>query len=299
MEIAKTPIMKKILFFLLLILNFFILNAQPFKNINDYKAYLEKYASALNQIEGIWEINKTIDSGVITTMPPYQVAIIKVSENTFKSFPINEITGTINEDTECANSYIFKPKNRKGRYDVELSSTCSFSYHDKAFINAHGELAFSGKIEQNLNNFSESPVSNVFDGKYNLVDGLQGKVSGVQIANTGGQAGSGSSVVIRGYNSFLGSNQPLYVVDGVPIDNTSERGTANKNSVGYTNRAIDINPDNIESVTVLKGGAASALYGIQASNGAIIITTKSAKAKKGFSYSIISWNQFSVKAKKL
>ena len=95
------------------------------------------------------------------------------------------------------------------------------------------------------------------------------------------------------------SNQPLYVVDGVPIDNTSEPGTADKNAVAYTNRAIDINPDNIESVTVLKGGAASALYGIQASNGAIIITTKMAKAKKGFSYSIISWNKFSVKAKKI
>jgi TonB-dependent SusC/RagA subfamily outer membrane receptor len=296
---VKTPIMKKLLFLLFLILDSLILNAQPFKKLGEFKEYLQKNATTVNKIEGIWEMNKTIDSGVITTMPPYQVAIIKVGENIFKTFAINEITGTINEDTECANSYIFELKNRKGRYDVELSSTCSFSYHDKAFINAQGELTFSGKIEQNLNSFSESPVSNVFDGKYNLVDGLQGKVSGVQIANTGGQAGSGSSVVIRGYNSFLGSNQPLYIVDGVPIDNTSDRGTANKNSVGYTNRAIDINPDNIESVTVLKGGAASALYGIQASNGAIIITTKMAKAKKGFSYNIISWNQFNVKAKKL
>jgi TonB-dependent SusC/RagA subfamily outer membrane receptor len=291
--------MKKSLFLLLYILNFFILNAQPFKKTNDFKEYLEKYATSLNTIEGIWEINKTIDSGSIIALPSYKVAIIKVGENTYKTFPVNATTGEIKEDTECANSYIFKQKNRKGRYDVELSSTCNSTYHDKAIVNTQGELAFSGKVEQNENHSSENLFSNAFDGKYNLVDGLQGKVSGVQIANTGGQAGSGSSVVIRGYNSFLGSNQPLYVVDGVPIDNSSERGTANKNSVGYTNRAIDINPDNIESVTVLKGGAASALYGIQASNGAIIITTKSAKAKKGFSYSIISWNKFSVKAKKL
>ena len=291
--------MKKNLFLILFTLISYSLLAQPFKKINEFQAYLQKNAATINKIEGLWEINKTIDSGTLITLPPYKVAIIKVGENAYNTFAINEMTGEIKEYTESCNSYIFKSKNRMGRYDVELSSACSSTYHDKAIINAQGELEFSGKVEQNETHSSESSASSVFDGKYNLVDGLQGKVSGVQIANTGGQAGSGSSVVIRGYNSFLGSNQPLYVVDGVPIDNTSEPGTTNKNLGTYTNRAIDINPDNIESVTVLKGGAASALYGIQASNGAIIITTKSAKAKKGFSYSIISWNKFTVKAKKL
>ncbi len=291
--------MKKNLFLILFTLISYSLLAQPFKKINEFQAYLQKNAATINKIEGLWEINKTIDSGTLITLPPYKVAIIKVGENAYNTFAINEMTGEIKEHTESCNSYIFKSKNRMGRYDVELSSACSSTYHDKAIINAQGELEFSGKVEQNETHSSESSASSVFDGKYNLVDGLQGKVSGVQIASSGGQAGSGSSVVIRGYNSFLGSNQPLYVVDGVPIDNTSEPGTADKNAVAYTNRAIDINPDNIESVTVLKGGAASALYGIQASNGAIIITTKMAKAKKGFSYSIISWNKFSVKAKKI
>jgi TonB-linked SusC/RagA family outer membrane protein len=125
-------------------------------------------------------------------------------------------------------------------------------------------------------------------GKSNLVDDLQGKVSGVQITNTGGQAGGGSTVVIRGYNSLTGNNQPLYVVDGVPIDNTTEGGTSSQYNYPSANRAIDINPDDIENVTVLKGGAATALYGIQAANGAIIINTKMGKAGKAaidFSYS--------------
>ena len=125
-------------------------------------------------------------------------------------------------------------------------------------------------------------------GKSNLVDGLQGKVSGVQITNTGGQAGGGSTVVIRGYNSLTGNNQPLYVVDGVPIDNTTEGGTSSQYNYPSANRAIDINPDDIENVTVLKGGAATALYGIQAANGAIIINTKMGKIGKAaidFSYS--------------
>jgi TonB-dependent SusC/RagA subfamily outer membrane receptor len=291
--------MKKNLLLILVTLGSYSLMAQPFKKINEFKEYLQKNAATINKIEGIWELTKTIDSGTLITLPSYKMAIIKVGENAYNTFTINEITGEIKEDAEPCNSYSFKSKNKKAKYEVALNNACSFSYHDKAVINTQGELLFEGKTEQNEVHSSEASTSSAFDGKSNLVDALQGKVSGVQISNTGGQVGSGSSVVIRGYNSFLGSNQPLYVVDGVPIDNTSEPGTTNKNSVAYTNRAIDINPDNIESVTVLKGGAASALYGIQASNGAIIITTKMAKAKKGFSYTVISWNKFNVKAKKV
>ena len=125
-------------------------------------------------------------------------------------------------------------------------------------------------------------------GKSNLIDDLQGKVSGVEITSTGGQAGGGTTIVIRGYNSLTGNNQPLYVVDGVPIDNTSEGGQTGQYGFPSPNRAIDINPDDVDNVTVLKGGAATALYGIQAANGAIIINTKKGKAGKAkidFSYS--------------
>lgn len=103
----------------------------------------------------------------------------------------------------------------------------------------------------------------------NLVNALQGRVSGVQITSTGGAPGSASEIILRGATSVDGDNQPLFVIDGIPISNATIRGT--------TNRAADINPSDIESISVLKGAAAAALYGIDAANGAIIITTKRGK----------------------
>ncbi len=114
----------------------------------------------------------------------------------------------------------------------------------------------------------------------NLVNALQGRVAGVQITNSGGAPGMSSRIVIRGVTSLDPSadNQPLFVVDGVPIDNsTVEAGTSNTPR-GLSNRAADINPNDVESINVLKGAAATALYGVRAANGAVIITTKKGKA---------------------
>lgn len=115
-----------------------------------------------------------------------------------------------------------------------------------------------------------------------LLGALQGKVSGVQISPSSGMPGSSSQFVIRGARSFTGNNTPLYVVDGMPISSTSDINTDSQNngSVGgtdYANRAIDIDPNDIASIEILKGQAASALYGIRASNGVILITTKSGR----------------------
>jgi TonB-linked SusC/RagA family outer membrane protein len=106
----------------------------------------------------------------------------------------------------------------------------------------------------------------------NIVNGLAGKVAGLQVTTTG-QPGSSSRVVIRGEGSLTGNNQPLWVVDGVPIANSiSER-----NNLDYGNTAADLNPDDIESIEVLKGPNAAALYGSMAANGAILVTTKKGK----------------------
>jgi TonB-linked SusC/RagA family outer membrane protein len=111
------------------------------------------------------------------------------------------------------------------------------------------------------------------------VNALQGKVAGVTISSTGGAPGQGARILIRGINSLDAgrNNQPLFIVDGVEIDN-STFVTGGGDTRGMTNRAADINPDDIENISVLRGGAATALYGIRAANGAILITTKSAKA---------------------
>lgn len=114
-----------------------------------------------------------------------------------------------------------------------------------------------------------------------VLNSMQGKVPGVQISNGSGSVGSSTRVVIRGGTSFLGNNQPLYVIDGIPMDNASYESGDNLNrQVDAGSRVNDINPEDIESVTVLKGPAAAALYGSRASNGAVMITTKSGKTKK-------------------
>ena len=127
----------------------------------------------------------------------------------------------------------------------------------------------------------------------NFVNSLEGRVSGLTVTPTTGAAGASTGIILRGFNSLSGTNQPLFIVDGILIDN----GTFNSNSQGgtgiglasdlpnrnndYTNRIADLNPNDIESLTVLKGPEATALYGSQASNGAIVITTKKAKATNG------------------
>ncbi|MFI2742005.1 SusC/RagA family TonB-linked outer membrane protein [Zhouia sp. PK063] len=108
----------------------------------------------------------------------------------------------------------------------------------------------------------------------NVVNGLQGKVAGVTVVNSGGAPGSSSIILIRGGTSITNNNQPLIVVDGIPIDNSTNAS----NEVASMNRAADINPEDIESVSVLKGPSAAILYGIQAANGAVLITTKKGKA---------------------
>lgn len=115
-----------------------------------------------------------------------------------------------------------------------------------------------------------------------VMTGLTGKVAGVNITNAGG-TGSSQKVIVRGISSF-DANQPLYVVDGVPIMNdfsgSGTELTALNNTVDFGNAANDINPEDVESVTVLKGASATALYGSRAANGVIMITTKRASAEK-------------------
>ena len=116
----------------------------------------------------------------------------------------------------------------------------------------------------------------------NAINALSGKVAGVQINQTGG-TGSSVSMVIRGATSLSNDNQPLFVVDGVPISNTLNNvaGFGSDNKVDYGNAISDINSEDIESVSVLKGASAAALYGSRAGNGVVLITTKSGKKNKG------------------
>jgi len=120
----------------------------------------------------------------------------------------------------------------------------------------------------------------------NVIEALAGKVAGVQVTGTGGTPGASSKILIRGNSTFTGNNQCLVVVDGIPVDNSTFQPSANDPfvnlyNVNESNRAIDINPADIQSVTILKGPAAASLYGARGGNGAIVITTKKGRNSNG------------------
>ncbi|OOG76223.1 SusC/RagA family TonB-linked outer membrane protein [Flavobacterium sp. A45] len=125
----------------------------------------------------------------------------------------------------------------------------------------------------------------------NVFESLSGKVAGVDITAPA-QPGASSKVIIRGFNS-LTSSSPLYVVDGTPINNSSNGATGNNRSFDAGNGVSDLDPNNIESMSILKGAAASALYGSRAANGVILITTKSAKNKSKITVDVVSSSDFS------
>ena len=139
-------------------------------------------------------------------------------------------------------------------------------------------------VGSSVQNVKASEISEA--GRESFVSALQGRVSGMSVTSSGGSPGSSTTVVLRNITSISGNNQPLYVIDGVPMNNSTfdpvggfasdDYGTRD---LDFASRGNDLNPDDIESMTVLKGAAAAALYGSNASNGAIIITTK--KGAKG------------------
>ncbi|MHB1863540.1 MAG: SusC/RagA family TonB-linked outer membrane protein [Gemmatimonadaceae bacterium] len=112
----------------------------------------------------------------------------------------------------------------------------------------------------------------------NLVSALSGKAPNVEIHTQSGDPGSSASIRIRGYTTILGTSQPLFIVDGTPIDNSTSPTTASTGGTVASNRAADINDDDIASIQILKGSAAAAIYGARAANGVVLITTKSGQA---------------------
>ncbi len=140
-----------------------------------------------------------------------------------------------------------------------------------------------GSSIQNVN-ATEIAVS----GRDNFITALQGRVAGMNVGSTSGAPGASTNVVLRSITSISGNNQPLYIVDGIPMNNTTfdPRSFADGSGdyfssryLDFSSRGNDLNPEDIESMSVLKGAAAASLYGSDASNGAIIITTK--KGSKG------------------
>ncbi len=168
---------------------------------------------------------------------------------------------------------------------INVQMTPGVITFDEVIVTAFGRQRERIKLGYSAQSLSGEDLENTTET--NIISALNGKVAGVEITPSGGGAGAGVNIVVRGYSSISGNNQPLFVVDGIPISNESDpsnpKGEKKPNDwrayaiARGPNRAIDINQYDIASLSVLKGGAATAMYGSRANNGVILIETKSGR----------------------
>ncbi len=194
----------------------------------------------ITDMDGAFKLEAPTNGSLIFSFIGYETQKIKINKKT--SFTI-----TLKEDTKLLSEVVV--------------TALGIKREKKALGYAMQEV----KTDEFSENRSTS-VSNL----------LQGKVAGVQISQSGSGVGGPTRVVLRGLNSLSGNNTPLWVVDGLPILDNSNSNT----QFAYSSGAADINPDDIESISVLKGANAAALYGSRAQSGAIVITTKKGKEGK-------------------
>ncbi|MCU0456931.1 MAG: SusC/RagA family TonB-linked outer membrane protein [Bacteroidales bacterium] len=241
------------------------------------------------------EAQQKIISGTVTSSIPGEGVMIGVSVS------VKGTTTGINTDLagkytlavpESATTLVFSYIGMK-KQEVEIGNRSVIDVVLEPDIQGLDEVvvtALGVSREKKAVGYSVQDVKNEVikrTGNTDLAGAMQGKISGIDIKPSSGMPGASSQIVIRGARSFTGNNTPLYVVDGMPISSTADiqSGTGgNFTQVGagvtgsdISNRAVDLNPADIESVNVLKGQAAAALYGIRASNGVIVITTKSGR----------------------
>ncbi len=177
-----------------------------------------------------------------------------------------------------------------GRLPSTLIMTASQEQLDEVVVTALGMEKDKRALVSGVSTVSSDKLVGVT--QTNIVNSLAGQVAGVQITNGSSGVGSSSRIIIRGENSLSGSNQPLFVVDGVPISNeqiTSELvNNGALQEVDYGNGSSEFSSDDIASVSILKGAGSAALYGARAANGVVLITTKRGNRAKGFGVSINS-----------
>lgn len=190
------------------------------------------------------------------------------------------------EDTEIpddsnpsivSNSAVGGGNNTLNTYKTDVDSISGNKQLEEVVVTALGIKRETKALGYAVSTVAGDKVQNF--SKTNPLEALSGQVAGLDISSSGSGAGGSNKITIRGVSSLTGSNDPLYVVDGIPFNNN---GGANGGQFGgndWGNAINDINPDDIESISVLKGGAAAALYGSRGQNGVIMITTKRGKSK--------------------
>ena len=178
-------------------------------------------------------------------------------------------------------SYLgFQPKTVAAKNGMRVFLKADATSLDEVVVTAMGIKRSAKALGYSATSLDGEEIAEVRTN--DIMSGLAGKVAGVQISTTSSDPGASNSVIIRGVSSLNGSNQPLYVIDGVPMTNSSVYSSDGlNNGYDFGNGANAVNPDDVENMTILKGAAATALYGSRAANGVILITTKSGKKQAG------------------
>ena len=227
-------------------------------------------------LPGVNVIEKGTTNGVLTNIDGKYTITTTTSENAILQFSFLGFTSTevvVNDQTV-----------------INLVLQEGSESLDEVVITALGIKKDTRALGYSITQVKGDEMSNV--KTTNAINSLQGKIAGVNITtNATGAAGS-SRVVIRGASSLSGNNQPLYVVDGIPIGNNNNGSAGEWGGSDGGDGISSINPDEVASISVLKGGAASALYGSRASGGVIIITTKTGKNQKGLGVEFSSSTTF-------
>jgi len=210
-------------------------------------------------------------------LPGVSVLIKGTSTGTETDFD-GKYTMTASEGDVLQYSYVgmetaFKTVGAASTYDVKMAGS---NVLDEVIITAMGIK----KSEKSIGYASQSVKSEELTKvkSTNIVNSLSGKIAGVNITNASSSPGSSSRIVLRGVSSIYGDTQPLVVVDGVPMDNTAYGNAASQGGgIDVPNGLADLNQNDIKDITILKGGPATALYGMRGANGVIVVTTKDGK----------------------
>ncbi len=240
-------------------------------------------------------------TGVVTssadglTLPGVTI-LVKGSQNGTTSDFDGEYKLSVEPDDVLVFSYIGFTTQEvpvNGRTVINVILEESASALDEIVVTALGIKREEKSLGYSVGEVDGADVTRV--AQENVLNALAGKVSGVSISSTGG-TGSSVNMVIRGASSLSTDNQPLFVIDGVPLSSSVNNvgGFGNDNRVDYGNAIADLDPENIESISVLKGPSAAALYGTRAGNGVVLITTKTAKEGQPMRVSISSNTVFDV-----
>lgn len=168
----------------------------------------------------------------------------------------------------------------KGRSIIDVAFVVDNIQLETTVITALGLKGEKDKFASSVSTLKGTAVAK--SGETGVLNGLSGKIAGVLVTRNGGDPGAGSYIQIRGQNTINGNAQPLFIIDGMPVSNSSDNiGAARSNGIIQQSRINDINPEDIERLEVLKGASAAALWGSRAANGVVIITTKKGKNTEG------------------